>query len=159
MINGIKHLDFQVIVHSLRESFLLYTGDTVAFLKPLLSIMDLLWCLVLCASCVDCRRVFCVGSGNVWLSRGFVGSSSGLRPSSRRFRVRSFRMPQSSLPAGTTQFPLLPSLLQWCLRSASGQRSCSRLVRLSFRLFSLSLFLSFGFLQQRPHVSVLAGPF
>ncbi len=31
-------------------------------------------------------------------------------------------LPQSSLPAGTPQFPLLPSLLQRCFRPAAGQR-------------------------------------
>ncbi len=69
---------------------------------------------------------------SVWLSRGFVGSSSALRPRSRRFRIRSFRLPQSSLPTSTPQFSLLLSLLQRCYGSAAGQ--------------------------QRPLVSVSAGP-
>ncbi len=76
---------------------------------------------------------------SVWLIRGFVGSLSALPPSLSSLSGSFFLgLPQSSLSAGTPQFPLLLSLLQRCFRPAAGQRFRSRLVRLSFCLLSLS---------------------
>ncbi len=66
-------------------------------------------------------------------------------------------LPQSSLPSGTPQFPLLQSLLQPWFRSTVGQRVRSLLlVCWSLRLLSLSL--SPGPHQQEPRVPVSVGP-
>ncbi len=74
----------------------------------------------------------------VWLSRGFVGSSSILRPRSRHLRVCYFLDCLSRVCLQAPQFPLLWSLLQRCFRSAAGQRFRSLLVRRSYCLLSLS---------------------
>ncbi len=87
---------------------------------------------------------------SVWLSRGFVGSSSALRPRSRRFRVRSFRMalvePACKHPAGSPTPEPSTAVFEVC---------CGTVILQSSRVYSLSL----GSLQQRPRISVSPDPF
>ncbi len=85
----------------------------------------------------------CVGSGtgaSVWLSRGFVGSSSTLRPCSHRFWVRSFWIasvePACRHPTVSPTPESSTAVFQVCCRSAILQ-SC-RPSRLLLCLLSLS---------------------
>ncbi len=89
----------------------------------------------------------CVGSGTGRPS-GCLGGLLARRPPSdlalpTPLGPLFLGLPQSSLPAGPLQFPLLLSLLQQCFRSTAGQRFCSLLlVRQLFCLHPLSLSLS-----------------
>ena len=96
----------------------------------------------------------CVGSGTGRLSGGLGGLARP--PLSALALVASGSvlpgLPQSSLPTSTSQVSLLLSLLQRCFRSADFA------VILSVTSIGQST-LSPGFLQQRPRISVSAGPF
>ncbi len=131
---------------------------------------NLLWCL--CIHRDSYTAIFCLhvvasvrqerDGASVWLSMGFVGSSSALRPRSRRLQVSDFL---DCLSRVCLQHPAVspipePStvVFQVCCGTAISQSS-----RLSFHLLSLSLSLSPSLSlpspQQRPRISISAGFF